>query len=53
MLDSNKLMIMPYILGVVAFHSLQLRPWIRNKPLNDLHTDNQQPVTVILLAQAT
>lgn len=53
MLASNKLIIMPYILGMVASHSLELRPWIRNKSLNDLHADNIQAITVILLVRAT
>lgn len=40
MLGSNKFMVMPYILGMVALCSLELRPWIRIKYFNDLHTDD-------------
>lgn len=51
MLESKKLVITPYVLGMVPFHSLELRPRIRSKFLNDLHTDNILSITVILLVQ--
>lgn len=53
MLGSNKFMVMPYILGIVALCSFELRPWIRIKYFNDLHSDDIQTITVMLLVQTT
>lgn len=53
MLGSNKFMIMPYILGMEALCSLELRHWNRIKYYHDLHTDNIQAITVMLFVQTT
>lgn len=42
-----------YVFGMVGFRSLESRPWIRNKPLHDLHADNMQAIAMILLTQNT
>lgn len=52
MLETNKLMIMTFVLGMITYHSLELRSWTRDKSSNDLHADKMLAFTAVLLVQA-